>query len=249
MTKSSKCDCNIMTQLQHKDCTNDHLPAVSIRHVLPVPEALYIVKTDNPSHYRNPTHLPKILELNRQVRSETKSLFFRENTFMWDDAEVADVKDWLFNFVVWEHMSEVRRLYCASSDNNSPSNADVVAYAVLILLTELRLLNCQLRVIFHLSWNDHIGCKLRRRMRAIIQANGITKQDVEGKSAATLEPMVVATAVAWRADWVDDERVDNHEALLRCTVCEEDDSGEVPGPPALETPVPQSKTVEDGEQA
>lgn len=86
-------------------------------------------------------------------------------------------------------------------------------------------------------------------MRAYIQSNGITRQDVEGKSAATLESMVSATAVAWRADWVDDEREDNDEALLSCTVCEEDDSGEFPDPPALESPVPRSKTVKDGEEA
>lgn len=248
-TKDSQCDCNIMTQLTHEDCTNDNLTAVSIRRVSPVPEALYTVKAQDSSNYRNPTHLPKILELNRQVRSETKFLFFRENTFVWDHAELTDVKDWLFNFVGWEHMSEVRRLYCASSDNNSPSTADVVAYAVIILLMELRLLKCQLRVIYRLFCNDHIGCKLREKVRAHIQAHGILKQDVESKSAATLESIVSATAVAWRVDWVDDEREGNDEALLRCTVCELDELGELPDPPALESPAPQSKTVEDGEEA
>lgn len=72
---------------------------------------------------------------------------------------------------------------------------------------------------------------------------------MESKSAATLESIVSATAVAWRVDWVDDEREGNDEALLRCTVCELDELGELPDPPALESPAPQSKTVEDGEEA
>ena len=64
---------------------------------------------------------------------------------------------------------------------------------------ELGLLNCQLRVTFTTFSSDHIGCKLRKKVR-----EPIVKADVEGKDVGLVDALVVAAAVDWRALWLDD---------------------------------------------
>jgi hypothetical protein len=69
---------------------------------------------------------------------------------------------------------------------------------------ELGLLNCQLRVTFTTFSSDHIGCKLRRKVRELVAAKPIVEADVEGKDIGLAEALVMATAVGWRALWLDD---------------------------------------------
>ena len=78
---------------------------------------------------------------------------------------------------------------------------------------ELGLLNCQLRVTFTTFSSDHIGCKLRRKVRELVAAKPMVEADVEGKDIGLVENLVVATAVGWRALWFDDG--DSSETRIR----------------------------------
>jgi hypothetical protein len=175
--------------------------------------------------------MPGILEANRQTRTEALGLFYSENTFVVDDAENFVIKDWLFEVVGWENMNNVRCLFC-EFDDCTPTDQVLIDYAVVILLMELGLLNCQLCITFTTFHSDHIGCKLRKKVRELIASKPIVKADVEA--------LVAATAVNWKALWLDDEDSlglgdANEEASAYCTVCELEEDGSRPHAPLFES--------------
>jgi hypothetical protein len=240
-----KCDCDIMSQVEHHQCANATSAGgddevFHVHQILPGLGRLFFLKADDCCTDASASDsMPGILEANRQTRTEALGLFYSENTFVVDDAENFVIKDWLFEVVGWENMKNVRRLFC-EFDDCTPTNQVLIDYAVVILLMELGLLNCQLRVTFTTFRSDHIGCKLRKKLRELIASKPIVKADVEGKDVGVVEGLVAATAVDWKALWLDDEDSlelgdANEEASAYCTVCELEEDGSRPHAPLFES--------------
>ena len=232
-----------MSQVEHHQCANateaggdDEI--FHVHQVLPGPGSLFFLKADDCcTNVSSGDSMPGILEVSRQTRTEALGLFYNNNTFVVDDAENFVLKDWLFEVVGWENMKNVRRMF-VEVDDCAPSRQVVLDYAVVILLMELGLLHCQLRVTFTTFRSDHIGCKLRKWIRELIAAKQIVKADVEGKDVGVLEALVVATAVAWKTLWLDDSMGSgepNEEATEFCTVCELEEDGTRPHAPLFES--------------
>ena len=237
-----KCGCNIMSQAVHNDdCANVEEDKLFLHHVLPGPGSLFYLKCyDCCTDLANDTR-PGILDVSRQTRTEALALFYSENTFVVNNSEHFILKDWLFEVVGWQHMKHVRSLYCEFDETDStPSDQDVVNFAVVILLMELRLLKCWLRATFDLYRDDHIGCKLRRKIRELVAGKPIVKADVEGKDVRVVEDLVRDTAVAWKTLWLDEGDLlglgdANQEASARCTVCGEDEDENTLNVPMFES--------------
>lgn len=240
-----KCDCDIMSQVEHHECANATSAGgddevFHVHQILPGPGSLFFLKGDDCcTNVTTGDSNPGILEASRQTRTEALGLFYSKNTFVVDDADYFVLKDWLFGVVGWANMKNVRRMFSEFEDC-APSDQVVVDYAVLILLMELGLLKCQLRVTFTLFRGDHIGCKLREKVRELIAAKPIVKADVEGKDVAIVEALVAPTAVGWKTLWQDDEDSlglgdANEEGTAYCTVCELEEDGTRPHEPLFES--------------
>jgi hypothetical protein len=234
-----------MSQVEHHGCTNatanggdDEI--FHVHQISPESGSLFFLRADDcctAASFRDSR--PAILEVSRQTRTEALGLFYTNNTFVVDDAQFLVVKNWLFEVVGWANMKNVRRLFC-EVDNAVPSNQMLIDYAVLILLMELGLLKCQLRVTFTTFREDHIGCKLRRKVRELIAAQSITKADVEGKAVGVVEALVAQTARDWSTLWLDISDslglgAANQEISLYCTVCELEEDGGRPHAPLFES--------------
>ena len=228
-----KCDCDIMSQVEHHGCANATAAGgddeiFHVHQILPDPGSLYFLRADDCcTAVTTRDSNPGILEVSRQLRTEALGLFYLGNTFVVDDAQQFVFKNWLFEVVGWANMKNVRRLFC-EFDNALPSDQVLIDYTVVILLMELGLLKCQLRVTFTLFRSDHIGCKLRKKVRELIAAQPITKADVEGNDVGVVEALVAGTAREWRILWMDDDDSlglgdANEEARFYCTVCDLDE--------------------------
>jgi len=230
-----------MTQVSHHQCTNRDKDDFFSYQVLSGPGSLFYLKCyDCCTDVVNDMN-PGILDVSHQTRSEALGLFYNEKTFVVNKAAHFILKGWLFEVVGWKNMKHIRRLFCEFDEIDSmPSDQDVVDFAVVFLLMELRLLKCQLRVTFALFPDDHIGCKLRRKIRELVASNQIVEADVKGKDVGVLEGLVRATAVGWKRLWTDEGDLlglgdANQEASLRCTVCGVDEEGNTLDVPMFES--------------
>jgi hypothetical protein len=236
-----------MSQVEHHGCANatanggdDEI--FHVHQISPESGSLYFLRADDCcTAVSTRDSRPAILEVSRQTRTEALGLFYNNNnnTFVVDDVQFLVIKDWLFRVVGWANMKNVRRLFC-EVDNAVPSQQMLIDYAVIILLMELDLLKCQLRVTITTFRDDHIGCKLRKKVRELIAAQSITKADVEGKDVGVAEALVARTARDWMTLWMDSNDSlglgdANQEAFAYCTVCELEEDGGRPVAPLFES--------------
>lgn len=135
-----------------------------------------------------------ILSINRQIRSEALPIFYRDNIFAF--ADVKDLLPWLIKNCGWDDIKHIRRVWGQVPLEVNPDRVERVA--VVLLLMELGILKCELRLVPQTEYptrNEHFCCKLWQGVKDHVASQAIGQNDIvpDMKALASLVAPVIGS--------------------------------------------------------
>lgn len=136
------------------------------------------------------TPMPRILEVNRQVRNEALPTFYAMNDFVFEDCDCFRVTHWLFNVVNPEHLKHIKSITWDGTlrwDGGMVNLEDntFVHMSSIIMLAQLKILkNCKLRLMPDLGFEDvHYACILHDKISSLVARKGLTAAHAENEKS------------------------------------------------------------------